>query len=607
MRADTDTREVTQLLESTSMREAIEKFATESGQDAKEVLAEAVGYLRELSATHVELVTRMWQRFSRWMVRGYSTVQDEDAIAELRRLDRDHSLIFLISHRSYLDEFVLPPALLNAGLSPCYGLAGANLNFFPLGNVARRTGIVHVRRATQGSPVYRIALRYFVGQLVRNRANLIWSIEGGRSRTGKLRPPRYGLLRYVADAVETTQAPEAVIVPVSIMYDQLPAHEVAKMAAEARGGGKQQEDLRWLIGYARGLQDRLGQIYVDFGAPLRLQERLGELRGGGDSQRFVVERLALEVCHRINRATPVTPTAAVCVAVLGADRALIQDEVLATVEPLAAYLWRRGWPVAGDADLTDPVTVRQALQDLVRSGVLTTYSDGTEPVWGIGADQHLVAAVYRNSAVHVLLGRAVTELALLALVRSGTDVKRTAWEEALRLRELLKFDFFFSQREDFSDELYAELAIIGAQGGPSSTEVTAANAETWLRRADPLVAHLVLRPFIDAYRVVADQLAARGADTDVDETDLVDRCLRVGRQWALQRYITSEESVSAEMFRTALKLAGHRDLLRSNAPDLARRRRESAEELREVADSIAEIAVRSGHGSPNAPSERTFR
>ena len=56
------------------------------------------------------------------------------------------------------------------------------------------------RRATSDIPVYRLALRSYMGELVANKANLGWSIEGGRTRTGKLRPPRYGLLRYVADA-----------------------------------------------------------------------------------------------------------------------------------------------------------------------------------------------------------------------------------------------------------------------------------------------------------------------------------------------------------------------------------------------------------------------
>jgi glycerol-3-phosphate O-acyltransferase len=585
-----DSAEVAGLLGAPAFRSQARNLAERLGRPEEDVLAEAAEDLREMSATHNETVIAQWQRFGRWMRRGYDTLLDEEALAGLRELDRRHPLIFLISHRSYLDEWVLLPALLSAGISPPYGLAGANLNFFPLGTVARRTGVVHIRRSTSDAPVYRLALRAYIGQLVAGRANLVWSIEGGRSRTGKLRPPRYGLLRYVVDAAEAADAPEALLVPVSIVYDQLPAHEVSLMIAEARGLGKQPENVRWLLGYARGLNHRLGRVYVDLGPPLRLRERLAELRVEDPAETHSVERIALEVSHRINQATPVTPTAAVCVALLAADRALTMAEVLATVAPLADYLRRRGWPVAGAADLTDRSTVRRALQELVASGVLTCYSGGPETVWGIGADQHLVAAVYRNSAIHVLVVRAIAELALMAVARRQDGSGRSAWDEALQLRDLLKFDFFFARRRDFALELQAELALIDPGAGQVGAEVSPDDAQRWLECLRPHVAHLVLRPFLDAYAVVAEQLAATDATEEVDEQQFLAGCLRVGRQWALQRRLASEESVSAEMFRTALQLAGHRGLIASGDPALGKRRRAFADELREVRRHVAEIA-----------------
>jgi len=121
-----------------------------------------------------------------------------------------------------------------------------NLDFFLLGTLARRNRIVHVRRASSDMPVYRMAQRALVGRLVTSGHNLVWSIEGGRSRTGKLRPPRYGLLRYVTDAISAAHADDALIVPVSIMYDQLPVHEVELMISESRGGSKQPENIKWL-------------------------------------------------------------------------------------------------------------------------------------------------------------------------------------------------------------------------------------------------------------------------------------------------------------------------------------------------------------------------
>jgi glycerol-3-phosphate O-acyltransferase len=466
-----------------------------------------------------------------------------------------------------------------------------------MGTIARRTGIIHVRRSTADVPIYRLALRSFVGQLVANRANLCWAIEGGRTRTGKLRPPRYGLLRYVADATEELPEADPLLVPVSIMYDQLPVHEAGKMASEARGQDKQPEDVGWLVRYASGLRQRLGRVYVDFGTPLPLRERLAELRGEQVTENQV-ERVALEVCHRLNEATPITPTAAVCVALLAAGRALTLDQMLDTIRPLAEYVVGRGWPVAGGAVLTDRSTLRWALRALVQSGVLTCYT-GTETVWRIGPDRHLIAAMYRNSAIHVLLSRAIAELAVQAVAAASatsspdapTRAPRSVMlEEALRLRELLKFDFFFAGREQFSADVTAEIDGLARSDGCTGVDITPSRARGWLARARPLVAHLVLRPFIDAYRVVADQLASLDDDETARTAPLTQACLRLGHQWALQGRLASEESVSAEMFGTALKLAAHRDLLTPTAPLLAKRRRDFADELASTAAAIGAIA-----------------
>lgn len=582
---------VAELLNDAEFNTATDELAKQLGRTSTDVRVEAAGYLREMAATHQPMVSRHWNRFAAWLVRGYDVVTKDSDLKELRELDRDHTLIFLVSHRSYLDEFALPPRLAEAGITPCFGVAGANLDFFPLGTLARRNGIVHVRRASGDLPVYRTALRAVVGKMVTSGNNLVWSIEGGRSRTGKLRPPRYGLLRYVTDAIESAGAESTLLVPVSIMYDQLPVHEVELMVSESRGGRKQPEDLKWLAEYARRLEARLGRIYLDFGTPVPVLEKLTSLRDEGLDDRQIVERVALEVCHRINRTTPVTATAAVCVAMLGQDCALTLDEVCETVAPLAAYLTARGWTVAGDENLTDRATVMRTLKSLVDSAVLNCYTGGGETVWRIEPGRHLVAAVYRNSAIHVLLVRAIAEVALLELVQTPDSTNRTAWEAALALRELLKFDFFFAARDEFAKELWDEVAILAGSRHDAATKVDAESAQRWLTLTPLIVAHLVLRPFIDAYRVVAHELATLGTSAPYDEVAFYDRCLKLGRQWSLQRRIGSEESISMEMFGTALKMARHRGLLDTEAVDLADRREALVRELDRVHDAIDTLSV----------------
>ncbi|CCK59626.1 lysophospholipid acyltransferase [Mycobacterium canetti] len=591
----TDPVEVTQLLDVRWYDERLRALADELGRDPDSVRAEAAGYLREMAASLDERAVQAWRGFSRWLMRAYDVLVDEDQITQLRKLDRKATLAFAFSHRSYLDGMLLPEAILANRLSPALTFGGANLNFFPMGAWAKRTGAIFIRRQTKDIPVYRFVLRAYAAQLVQNHVNLTWSIEGGRTRTGKLRPPVFGILRYITDAVDEIDGPEVYLVPTSIVYDQL--HEVEAMTTEAYGAVKRPEDLRFLVRLARQQGERLGRAYLDFGEPLPLRKRLQEMRADKSGTGSEIERIALDVEHRINRATPVTPTAVVSLALLGADRSLSISEVLATVRPLASYIAARNWAVAGAADLTNRSTIRWTLHQMVASGVVSVYDAGTEAVWGIGEDQHLVAAFYRNTAIHILVDRAVAEMALLAAAETATNDSvspATVRDEALSLRDLLKFEFLFSGRAQFEKDLANEVLLIGPV---ADTSKPAAAADVWrlLESADVLLAHLVLRPFLDAYHIVADRLAAH-EDDSFDEEGFLAECLQVGKQWELQRNIASAESRSMELFKTALRLARHRELVDgADATDIAKRRQQFANEIATATrrvNTIAELARR---------------
>ncbi|OBH05136.1 lysophospholipid acyltransferase [Mycobacterium sp. E1747] len=592
-----DPVEVVQLLAAPWYDERLAGLADELGRDLAGVRAEAAGYLREMAPSLDERAVRAWRSFSCWLMRAYDVLVDEDQIAQLRKLDRKATLAFAFSHRSYLDGLLLPEVIQANRLSPALTFGGANLNFFPMGAWAKRTGTIFIRRQTKDIPVYRFVLRAYAAQLVQNHANLTWSIEGGRTRTGKLRPPVYGILRYISDAVDEIDGPEVYLVPTSIVYDQL--HEVEAMTTEAYGATKRPEDFRFLVRLARQQGERLGRAYLDFGEPLPLRKRLEELRAEESGTGTEIERIALDVEHRINRATPVTPTAVVSLALLGADRSLSISEVLATVRPLASYIAARNWCVAGAADLTNRSTIRWTLHQMVASGVVSVYDAGTEPVWGIGAEQHLVAAFYRNTAIHIVVDRAIAETALLAAVEDaessvdGLVEPTMVRDEALRLRELLKFEFLFSARAQFEKELADEVRLIG-RVEDTSKAANAADVRGLLEKADLLLAHLVLRPFLDAYHIVADRLVAFD-DESFDEKTFLAECLEVGKQWELQRRIASAESRSMELFKTALRLARHRELVDGfEDVDVAQRRRDFADEIATAVRRVNTIAGLAG-------------
>lgn len=577
-----------------TFRGGIVRLSQQLATSEDRVQREATRCLREIAATHSTFVIDLVAHLIHYLYRqGYEEAlhYDRSRLAEIYQLAQRHPVIFLPSHKSNLDHLVLQYALHENGHPPNHTAGGINMNFFPVGPLVRRSGVFFIRRTFKDNPIYKFVLRQYIDYLVEKRFPLEWYIEGGRSRSGKLLPPRLGLLAYVVDALRRGKSEDVLLIPVSIAYDQI--QDVSDYVSEQRGGAKQRESFGWFLRVVRALRRRYGQIHLNFGEPLSLADAVrdlaGEPDGDGDEDSLPLQKVAFEVSVRINRATPITPTSLVALALLGTlDQALTAREIAVALRNIVRYVERRGLPTTEGIELDSPQAVQRTLDALVENGVVTCFAEGPEAVYAIGPEQHLTAAYYRNTIIHFFVNGAIAELALLrvgdgAQADGPTAAERVEafWAEAFRLRDLLKFEFFFADKPTFRGEIEAELALhapdwverVGADPGGSLSV---------LRQVRPFNAHRVVRPFVEAYAVVADALVHEAAGASIDERALVAKCLARARQYHLQRRIRSAESVSKVLFETALRLAANRGLLVAGGPDVIERRRVFAEEVRDV-------------------------
>ena len=580
---------VASILGGSRVQDEIARVGAELKVARQTAMQRARGCLQEMVA-----VQKPWMlRFYQWALRPlhartWEVRADETGLAKLARLNAKQALVFLPSHRSYADPLILGALLARQGFPANFTLPGANMGFWPLGSLLRRAGGITIRRTFKDDPIYKLALREYFNYLVARRTNLEWYIEGGRSRTGKLRPPRFGLLRYLLDATERDGAADAILVPVSITYDQLP--EVQSMAAEELGALKRPEGIGWLVRYVRQQRRHAGEAHVRFGEPLALSEGLALGGASEGNPRLAVERIAFEVCDRIDRATPVLANALVTLALLGVrGRAMTLDQVIALIAPLLDYVTRRDLPTSGLEGLRSPAGTRRILDALKDAFLLTCYAGGAEPVYFIPPGQHNVAAFYRNNAIHWFVNRAIVELAFLYVAeRGGGDPREGAWREALRLRDLLKFEFFFADKHAFADQLLAELGLIDPSWQTYS--VAPEPARVLLGKTGFLVAHHVLRSFLESYLVVADLLDKDDPSKEVDEAAFVARCVAVGKQYQMQGLLVDPEAVSREGFLNGLKLASNRGLLGpADVTERSAKRRELKAQLEEVLGRVAAI------------------
>ncbi len=577
------------LPDSSEFLAALARVARETGRADASVVAEARRCLHELRSGHNELVYSWLVRAGRALLgSGYGRIDYDPA--------RASPAVVLSSHKSYLDGGALTVGFHDHGLPALTVFGGINMSFWPLGSLWRRANMVFIRRAGD-DPVYRCTLRHYLAHLVSQRRPLQWFIEGTRSRTGKLGPPRLGLLAYIADAYLDGRIEDLQVVPVSVSYDQL--QEVTEYAGEARGAAKTAESLGWLVRFVRAQRGRFGAIYVRFGEPVSARTILGypehAKAAGPDVRKLALQKLAFEVSCRINDSIPITGSALLTLTLLGArGRSLTLPQIRAAIPGYLAFARQRRLPMTATAALDSDAAVVGVLESLAAQGVALSHAAGKQTVYGIAPGQHLAAAYYRNTIVHHFLSSAIAELALLGAAEHASADRMAAFEaEALGIRDLLKFDFFFRDRPQFVSGVESEaerLAPDWRQQLASGPDGVASS----LPAAPMLCSDMMLRSFFEAYAVAADVLASDGGAESFEESGFLDRCMGLGRQQVLQRRLRSPEAVSRHLFRAGIELARSRGLW-SPVDDVGQRRSGFASRIQSVLGRLSlvhRIAVR---------------
>ena len=566
------------LMASTSYNEALDTLAAESGIAKAQLVKDAKGYLDEMVSRPSMFWLDVYARFNKFCLGlGYEAeiVCDQEVVEKLRQIVREYPSMLLWTHKTYLDGMVLPKLLYDNDFPMPHMFGGANLNFPGLGFLLHRSGTIFIRRSFQDNELYKMTLRHYVGYLMGKRFPMNWAFEGTRSRLGKLMPPRYGLLKYVLEACDATDARDIHIIPISISYDLI--RDVEEYATEQTSHGKGAESLRWLIGYLRSLTRPMGKIYVDIGEPVVLN------KAPDPDDRLALSKIAFEVAVEANHVTAITFPSLATMSLLGAaPKALTEKEVVADLNALLRWANARDIRVSKDFNLTFADHISSLLGIMLNEGIVTLYDEGPEVVYGIGLNQHTVASYYRNTVIHFFVNKAIIELALLkASENEGPDALNVFWAEVDQLRDLFKFEFFYAPTEIFHQQIREELSRYDEDWQTLLSQGTFAFGQL-LNRMTPLVSHVTLLIFTEAYSIVA-ALAARMAysETLVEQACVAD-ALKLGRQAYLQRRINSEASIGKLLFNNGFKMLQSRGLTDAGEPMLAERRLKQSHQLRDL-------------------------
>ncbi len=320
---------------------------------------------------------------------------DPARIEELKATSKQGPLILVPNHRSHVDGFLLSYLLHHHGMTVPHIAAGKNLSFWPLGPIFRRGGAYFIRRTFRGNAVYRAVLETYLRVLVESGVSQEVFIEGGRSRSGKLGPPRMGMITLLLTAAQTANIRHMTFVPVAISYNQV--IEQRNYIDELRGKEKRNErpsDIIRATKYLRGPKHRYGDIHVRFGTPIHADEIHGSIRER-------VGSIADHLCYEINRQMVVTPVSLVAASLLSHGRpGVTREEILDRANIFLVYLRHKGSPLADRLTHDAEAALMEGLKHLLHMRLIAFHADHVTPYYSIRDDRRLDLDYVKNGVVH---------------------------------------------------------------------------------------------------------------------------------------------------------------------------------------------------------------
>ncbi|MGE0787153.1 MAG: 1-acyl-sn-glycerol-3-phosphate acyltransferase [Sandaracinaceae bacterium] len=585
-----------ELLRSPRVRKHLEMASREQEKPIAEIVRHADSELRRLAAMMDPNMIGLFEAVLGYVFsRIYDGLEvDQEGLERVREAARRGPLVFLPSHKSHVDYLVLSFVLARAGVSTPLIAAGDNLSFFPLGWFLRRAGAFFIRRSFSGRKLYSALVAAYLRKVLAEGFNVEFFMEGGRSRTGKLLPPKLGLVSMVVDAGLSLKQTSLTFVPVSIGYERIV--EQRAYSEEQAGAEKQPETVGGLLKTPRVLRSRYGRLYVQFGSLSVLEDLVTEAasvrknrRDGEDprelrppERRALINRVAHRMTYEIDRATMVTPAALVATALLSdARRGWTHEELLGRCAQVLAALQRLGARIAHQLvrsetqivappsraareDVTslllDSQTVDEALALFVDAKLIESVTADGERVHTVLNERRLALEYHKNTVLHFFVPSALIANALEA--ERGPIEEKALCERVERLSRLFKYEFMYRADATF-DQIFddALATMMDAREIERGDDGTLRPVEGSLL---PVYAHMV-RSYFEAYRLAVRQCEPLARGGSIKKKDWLKQALSRGHRRFLAGEISLAESVAKPKLENALLALHDHGIVRANA------------------------------------------
>jgi len=552
----------------------LQEQAAATKKDFPSVRKQAARYLEEIAADYYDLYVELWEKALTWLWNNVydGVVVDREGLTRVRDISRRMPCVIIPCHRSHIDYLLLSYVFYKHNIPLPFIAAGTNLMFWPLGHIFRKAGAFFIRRTFGGNVVYRNVMETYIRIMLREGHPIEFFIEGGRSRTGKMVMPKFGMLSMVIQAC-TDLHRDVAIIPVFIGYDRV--MEEKSYIEELGGAAKERERASSVIKSRKLLNKRYGRVYVNVGEPiymhsyLQLQDKPLDA-ADTDERRSLYRKISYEVVSEISRVSVVTPFALVAAALLcHYKRGLTRNDLLEIIHELFHYLAARGVSIA--STFANPErAIQDAIEQFKSMGLISEMGaeegeedEFAEVVFSLDEEKRLHLEYYKNNILHFFVPLSFVAASILSKSDDAIPLV-TLMEDYKFFKRLFRHEFIFDHRKGDAEEVHEALAYLLDRGMVAGLEK---GDEAWIEVKGKGRTNLrpyagLIQNYIESYWVVTRGSSYLRKDMRTDK-EFLKLVQKLGTRMYKKGEILRNEAQSVSNYQNAMKALLDEEILRA--------------------------------------------
>ena len=554
--------------------ELVQQQLAEETTGKPRAMRKAKRYCREIFADCTQLTIEIMLRLLRaFWNRFYSGIQVYNA-DRLREMALSHQLVYVPCHRSHVDYLLLSYVIYNENLAIPYIAAGDNLNIPLIGRILRGGGAFFIRRSFRNNPLYATIIRAYILQLVKLGVPMEYFVEGGRSRTGRMLKPHFGMLGMTLEAFIKCQQRPMAFVPVYIGYEKL--LEGNAYLGELYGEKKKKESTLGALSAIFRLKGDFGKVTASFGEPIVVadllrkncadwEQRAAEIHNKPDWYQLSLQQLGSDIMRGISRACVINPVNSIATVLLATPRQSIEIEELISQCALNHRL-------IGGADCLAPIRIEgqvdhAQIERIEQQKIIHIRKHELGDVVFLKPEDSVLLSYYRNNSLHTLVIPAIIACCFANVRRmTRASVKRKIGLLYPFLKSELQLEWSSTDLEAIVDEFIDCLideGLLEALGKDLRRQRRSHHGFIQLLR----LAHIV-QPILERYYMTF-MLLWQTSPTPLNEKELEYRCHLLAQKISMLYGINSPDFFDRLLFRDFIQtMLDNQYLLRNDQQQL---------------------------------------